>query len=46
MLDEKLAFLVKTIQQIENKNMNDTGVINLKYFEEKKEGYFKSTEIK
>lgn len=45
-IDQKLAFLVKTINKIESKNKNDTGTINLKYYEEKSEAYFKSEEIK
>ncbi len=39
-LTEKLEFMNKMIEQIEKKHKNDKGTINLRYFTEKKEGYF------
>jgi len=39
-LTEKLVFMNKMIEQIEKKHKNDKGTINLRYYSEKKEGYF------
>lgn len=39
-LTEKLDFMNKMIEQIEKKHNDDKGTINLRYFSEKKEGYF------
>lgn len=39
-LTEKLNFMNKMIEQIEKKHNNDKGTINLRYYTEKKEGYF------
>ncbi len=45
-LTEKLHFMNKMIEQIEKKHNNDKGTINLRYFTEKKEGYFTRGENK
>lgn len=45
-LTEKLSFMNKMIEQIEKKHKEDKGTINLRYFSEKKEGYFTRGEDK
>ena len=45
-LENKLEFMSEMIGRISKKNKNDKGVINLRYFPTKKEGYFTREEIK
>lgn len=44
-LNKKLSYLVEMIEQIEKKNPNDEGVINLIYYDKTKEGIFKRQSI-
>ena len=44
-LNKKLLYLVEMIEQIEKKNPNDEGVINLIYYDKTKEGIFKRQSI-